>query len=76
MGKRIEIFDKTWASPGATRRYRVLLFGNAEYGNPSEKSPVGEDGLTGCLEEFGVDPDALNAALREVKISGHADVSM
>jgi hypothetical protein len=54
----------------------VLLFGDAEYGNPSEKAPVGRDGLAGCLEELGVGPRTLNAALQEVEICGHADVTM
>ncbi len=74
MGKRIEIFDKTWASRGATRRYRVLLFGHDEYGNPREKSPVGQDGLVGCLQDLGVEPDKLNALLQALDVCGHADV--
>ena len=76
MGKRMEIFDKTWPSPVATRRYRVLLFGDAEYGNPNEKSLVGQDSLTDCLEELGVEPDTLNAVLQEVEICGRADVTI
>jgi hypothetical protein len=53
-----------------------LLFGNAEYGNPSERSPVGRDGLAGCLQELGVEPGKLNALLQEVEVCGHADGAM
>lgn len=52
----------------------MLLFGHDEYGNPREKSPVGQDGLVGCLQDLGVEPDKLNALLQALDVCGHADV--
>jgi hypothetical protein len=64
----------TWKSPGATPKYKVLLFNGLVDGHPAEKFRVGNEGLRYCLEaEYGLEPGVVDSIFRELASSGEAE---
>jgi hypothetical protein len=74
MMNRLVVLCATWKSPGATPKYRVLLFGGLADGQPEEKFRVGDEGLRYCLEaEYGLEPVVIDSLFRDLVNSGEAE---
>jgi len=75
--ERLIVFCTTWKSPGATPKYKVLLFDGLVDGNPEERFRVGDEGLRYWLEaEYGLEPGVVDSIFRELASSGEAEVSI
>lgn len=64
---RLEVLRTNRKALGVTSLYIVSVFHGERDGNPEKKSPVGDDGLRNCLEEYGLDLSVVDDILRDLE---------